>query len=145
MAKSTGLNTKSKQGLEVKQMVAKRLKALSLFVKYQDYDVVAVKLGIDSETAERWIMEFKDEDWSNIVDTAMMVTSKKAIEILLKVLDAMNDEEKIATASLSQLATVAGILTDKINIMSGRPTSVSKKLASVDVQAFEKIKKGFKK
>lgn len=145
MARSTGSNGKSEKGLEVRKMVAKRLKALSLFVKYQDYDVVAAKLGITPEVAEQWVLEFKDEDWSNIVDTAMMVTSKKAIEILLKVLDAMNDEDKIATASLSQLATVAGILTDKINIMSGRPTSVSKKLTSVDVKAFEKIKKGFKK
>ena len=125
------------------ELTKQRLRALKLFIELKDYDAVAQEMGIPPATVEKWILKFKDEDYDNIVDAAMVLTSQKSIEILLNVLDAMNDPEKIQKANLAQLATVAGILTDKINVMIGRPTSVSKKVASIDLKAFEKVKKGY--
>lgn len=134
----------NKSGLEaLSGIIQQRLRALKLYVEYGDYSIVAAKMDTTPEQVENMILKLKDDDWNNVVDAAMIMTTKKSIEILIAVLNAMNDPEKIKSASLSQLATVAGILTDKVNIMSGRPTSVSKKISSIDVKAFEKVKKGF--
>lgn len=101
------------------------------YVELGSYNAVAKKHGVSFDTVKRTVLRDKEtvrktehKKYKNTLDMlAYMESRKKKTQDTLDILlDAMNDPEKLAKASLVQLGTVYGILVDKATGTTGLTT-----------------------
>lgn len=93
------------------------------------YAAAAEIAGVSDQTARRYIKKAEQGDIDPVLSAA--VAQKKAdivavmAEARMMALQAMMDPEKLAKTSPTALATVVGILTDKMQLLKGEPTSIT--------------------
>ena len=126
-------NTKEKEGgvMAARLTDKKKKKIISDYVELGSYNAVAKKHGIADSTVKRVVNadpemhknaeKKKEENTKSILDH---MESKRDVvnEIISKGLAALNDPEKLATATPSQITTAIGTLIDKFCAVENRQT-----------------------
>jgi hypothetical protein len=110
-------------------------KILADYVQLGSYNATAKINGCSLNTVKKLVQDNADiaelcnrKKEENIVDVlAYMESQKKVVcEIIGKGLTALNDPEKLAEASPSQITTALGTLIDKWAMVSGSPADTAK-------------------
>ncbi len=110
-------------------------KILADYVQLGSYNATAKINGCSLNTVKKLVQDNADiaelcnrKKEENTVDVlAYMESQKKVVcEIIGKGLTALNDPEKLAEASPSQITTALGTLIDKWAIVSGSPADTAK-------------------
>lgn len=110
-------------------------KILADYLETQSVNAAAKKNGVSWDAAKRVLEEAgeiekkleqkKEENTADVL--AYMESQKKVVcEIIGKGLTALNDPEKLAEASPSQITTALGTLIDKWAMVSGSPADTAK-------------------
>lgn len=99
-----------------------------------DVSKTARETGVPRTTLQRWI------EAENGAVAAIAADKKKGLAdeletIAYKLVDAM--PEKIAQATLQQLATSLGITIDKMQLLQGKPTERSETRATIEVKPID--------
>lgn len=106
----------------------KKKKIIADYVQLENYSAVGKLNGVSPNTVKNIVKanaeiakQFEQKKKENTADVLEYMDGKKDIvcEIVGKVLDVLNDEEKLKNASPSQLTTAVGTLIDKWTMLSG--------------------------
>lgn len=110
-------------------------KIVADYMELQSYNATAKRNGVSNHTVKRIVLEVpeiaekvqqkKEENTADIL--AYMESQKEIVcEIIAKGLTVLNDPEKLAEATPSQITTALGTLIDKWAMVSGSPTDTAK-------------------
>lgn len=110
-------------------------KIIADYVNTQSVNAAAKMNGVSWDTAKRLLeksgeveKKLEEKNRENTKDILAYMESQKGLvcEIIGKGLAALNDPEKLAEATPSQITTALGTLIDKWAMVSGSPTDTAK-------------------
>jgi hypothetical protein len=79
-------------------------------------------LGVSFETVRKYISPDDKDQFSQIRSEKRIDIIEKAKDVQIKLLEAMIDPKKLAEAKLSEVGVAFGIVTEKIQLLSGEAT-----------------------
>jgi transposase-like protein len=84
----------------------------------------ARQLGIPETSLRQWVKAERHPEAAQMSVEKRGTLADEMERVVWKLVEGINDPEKVKAAPVQQLATAAGILVDKIRLLRGEPTAI---------------------